>query len=191
MAPLSVSVALVSLISAPFPLSVPALSPALTVRVVAPLKLSVPPLSALTLEVDPFKFNTPPLTVPSVAAPVTVNEPPLTVVTPAVVVTPTKPPLTVVLASAFAFTTPPLMSDVSRPATFTVPRLSPPVIVAFDANRVFPAPDSDASVIVPLAAVKDTLSAVAFRLLTAPRLNPIPLIVANPLASTLRVAALL
>jgi len=159
---------------------------------VAPLKLSVPPLSALTLEVTPFRFNTPPLTVPSVAAPVTVNEPPLTVVAPAVVVTPTKPPLTLVLESAFAFTMPPLILLVSRPATFTVPRLIPPlVIVAFDANRVFPAPDSDASVVVPLTPVKYTLLAVVFRLLTAPKLRPVPLIVAKPLAFTLRVAALL
>jgi hypothetical protein len=87
---------------------------------------------------------------------------------------------------------PPLMSLVSRPATFTVPRLIPPlVIVAFEANRVFPAPLNTANVVVPLTPVKYKLFAVVFRLLTALRLKPVPLIVANPLVSTLRVAALL
>jgi hypothetical protein len=95
-----------------------------------------------------------------------------------------------VLDSVPAFTTPPLMSLVSRPATFTVPRLIPPlVIVAFDANRVFPAPLNPANVVVPLTPVKYTLFAVVFRLLTAPKLRPVPLIVAKPLAFTLRVAA--
>jgi hypothetical protein len=65
------------------------------------------------------------------------------------------------------------------------------VIVAFDANRVFPSPDSEASVVVPLTPVKYTLLDVVFKLLTAARARPVPLIVANPLAFTLRVAALL
>jgi len=177
--------------SDPFaPAIVPSVLPAATVNAVVP-RLSVPPLSALTLEVAPFKFNTPPLTVPSVATPPTVVAPPLTVVTDAAFVTPVMPPLTLVLESVPAFTMPPLISLVSRPATFTIPRLIPPVIVAFDANRVFPAPDSDASVVVPLAPVKYTLFAVVFKLLTALRLKPVPLIVANPLASTLNAAALL
>jgi len=173
------------------PVIVPSVLPAATVSAVVP-RLSVPPLRALTLEVAPFKFSTPPLTVPSVATPPTVVAPPLTVVTVAAFVTPVTPPLTLVLESAFVFTTPPLMSLVSRPATFTVPRLIPPlVIVALDANRVFPAPDSEAKVVVPLTPVKYTLLEVVFRLLTAPRLKPVPLIVAKPLAFTLRVAALL
>jgi len=86
---------------------------------------------------------------------------------------------------------PPLISLVSRPATFTVPRLIPPAIVAFEANRVFPAPDSDASVVVPVTPVKYTLLEAVFRLLTALRLKPVPLIVAKPLAFTLKAAALL
>jgi hypothetical protein len=120
--------------------------------------------------------------------PPTVVAPPLTVVTDAALVIPVTPPLTLVLESVPAFTTPPLMSLVSRPATFTVPRLRPPVIVAFDANRVFPSPDSEASVVVPLTPVKYTLLAVVFKLLTAARVRPVPLIVANPLASTLKAA---
>jgi hypothetical protein len=104
---------------------------------------------------------------------------------------PINPPLTFVLISEFAFTTPPLISDVNNPATFTVPRLNPPVIVAFEANRVLPAPVRDTSVVVPVTPVKFTLLAVVFRLLTAPRLNPVPLIVAKPLASTLNAARLL
>jgi hypothetical protein len=180
-----------SFTSDPFaPVIVPRVLPADTVNTVVP-RFNVPPLSVLTLEVAPFRFNTPPLTVSSVAAPPTVVAPPLTVVIPAVVVTPTTPPLTLVLESAFAFTTPPLMSDVNRPATFTVPRLIPPlVIVAFDPNRVFPAPLNEASVIVPVAPVKYTLLLAAFRLLTAARLNPVPLILAKPLAFTLKAAAL-
>jgi hypothetical protein len=151
---------------------VPSVLPAATVNTVVP-RLSVPPFSALTLEVAPFKFSTPPLTL----------------VTDAAFVTPVTPPLTLVLESVPAFTTPPLMSLVKRPATFTVPRLSPPVIVAFDANRVFPAPLNPANVVVPVAPVKYTLFDAVFRLLTAPRLKPVPLIVANPLAFTLSVAA--
>jgi hypothetical protein len=177
--------------SDPFaPVIVPSVLPPATVNTVVP-RLSVPPFSALTLDVVPFKFSTPLLTVPRVAIPPTVVVPPLTVVTDAAFVTPVMPPLTAVLESAFAFTTPPLMSLVSRPATFTVPRLIPPLIVAFEANRVFPAPLKDVSVVVPVTPVKYTLSAVVFKLLTTPRLKPVPLIVAKPLASTLRVAALL
>jgi len=56
---------------------------------------------------------------------------------------------------------------------------------------VFPAPDSEASVVVPLTPVKYTLLAVVFKLLTALRLKPVPLIVTKPLAFTLRVAVLL
>jgi len=106
-------------------------------------------------------------------------------------VTPTTPPLTLVLESVFAFATPPLMAEVSRPATLTVPKLIPPlVIVAFEPNRVFPAPLNEASVTVPVAPVKYTLLLAVFKLLTAPRLNPVPLIVAKPLAFTLKAAAL-
>jgi hypothetical protein len=169
---------------------VPSVLPADTVNTVVP-RFNVPPLSVLTLEVAPFRFSTPPLTVFNVATPPTVVTPPLTVVMLAAPVTPTTPPLTLVLESVFAFATPPLMADVSSPATFTVPRLIPPlVIVAFDPNRVFPAPLNEASVIVPVAPVKYTLLLAVFRLLTAPRLNPVPLIVANPLAFTLSAAAL-
>jgi hypothetical protein len=172
------------------PVIVPSVLPAATVNTVVP-RLSVPPFSAPTLDVPPFRFSTPPLTVPSVAIPPTVVAPPLTVVTDAPFVIPVTPPLTLVLESVPAFTTPPLISLVSRPATFTVPRLIPPVIVAFDANRVFPAPDKEAKVVVPVTPVKYTLLEVVFRLLTAARLKPVPLIVAKPLAFTLRVAALL
>jgi hypothetical protein len=170
---------------------VPSVLPADTVNTVVP-RFNVPPLRVLTLEVVPFRFNTPPLTVSSVATPPTVVAPPLTVVILAVSATPTTPPLTLVLESVFAFATPPLMADVSRPATFTVPRLIPPlVIVAFDPNLVFPAPLNEASVIVPVDPVKNTLLLAVFRLLTAPRLKPVPLTVAKPLAFTLRAAALL
>jgi hypothetical protein len=171
------------------PVIVPSVLPAATVNTVVP-RLSVPPLRALTFEVAPFKFSTPPLTVPSVAMPPTVVAPPLTLVTDAALVIPVTPPLTLVLENVPAFTTPPLMSLVKRPATFTVPTLIPPlVIVALDANRVFPAPVKDANVVVPLTPVKYTLFDAVFRLLTAPRFRPAPLIVAKPLASTLRVAA--
>jgi hypothetical protein len=65
------------------------------------------------------------------------------------------------------------------------------VIVAFDANWVYPLPVRAATVIVPVALVKETLFKVVLALLTAPRLNPVPLIVAKPLASTLNAARLL
>jgi hypothetical protein len=124
--------------------------------------------------------------------PPTVVVPPLTVVTVAPFKTPVTPPLTLTLESVPAFTTPPLISLVNRPATFTVPRLIPPlVIVAFEPNRVFPPPLSDANVVVPLAPVKYTLFDAVFRLLTAPRLNSVPLIVAKPLADTFKAATLL
>jgi hypothetical protein len=133
----------------------PELEPPLIVKVVEPLRLIEPPFNALTLAVAPFRLNTPALTVPSVAMPPTVVVPPLTVVTLAPFETPITPPLTLTLESVPAFTTPPLISLVSRPATFTVPRLIPPlVIVAFDPNRVFPPPLNDANVVVPLTPVK-------------------------------------
>ena len=154
-----------------------------------------------------FRFNVPLVNVATVAAPPTVVTPPFTVVSPAVVpmpVTPPviepivaaaaivfNPPLTLVAFNAFAPTTPPLMSLVSSPITSTVPFAIPPVIVALLPKRVLPNPLRLASVIVELAPLKFTALVLVFALLTAPRLRPVPLIVANPLAFTLSAAVLL
>jgi hypothetical protein len=62
------------------------------------------------------------------------------------------------------------------------------MMIALEANPVLPVPDKDTSVIVPLEAVKNTLFGDMFELLTAARLNPVPLIIADPLESTLNVA---
>jgi hypothetical protein len=67
----------------------------------------------------------------------------------------------------------------------------PEVIVALLPKRVLPAPLNPASVIVALVAVKYTAFADVFALPTLPRLNPLPLTVARPFASTVNVAALL
>jgi hypothetical protein len=84
------------------------------------------------------------------------------------------------------------MSDVNNRATSTTPSEIPPLlIVALPANLVLPTPVNPASVIVPVVLPKSTLSAVVFALLTAPRLNPLPLILANPLLFTARAATLL
>jgi hypothetical protein len=137
-----------------------------------PVPLSVPAkVPELTVKrVGPLRFSVPPFSA------FTLEVVPLKFKTP---------PLTVPALNVAEDTTPPLMSLVKRPATFTVPKLIPPfVIVALEANRVFPAPDSEANVVVPEALVKETLFAAAFPLLTAPRLRFVPLIVAAPLAST-------
>jgi hypothetical protein len=82
------------------------------------------------------------------------------------------------------------MSLVSNPTTFTVPALTPPlVIVASDPKRVLPNPLRLATVNVPVLALKFTLFNPRFALLTAPTLNPAPLTLANPLPSTVSVAA--
>jgi hypothetical protein len=156
----------------------------------------------------PFRFKIPELKVVTLATPPTVVFPPLTLVSAAVVPIPVTPPLTVPIVApaaivftppltapatnAFAPTTPPLISEVNNPATLTTPSVMPPeVIVALLPKRVLPTPLNPASVIVPPVAVKYTAFADVFALLTLPRLNPLPLTVARPVASTLNVAALL
>jgi len=64
----------------------------------------------------------------------------------------------------------------------------PPLIVALLPKRVFPAPLNPANVIVPLVALKFTALSVVFALLTVASDNPLPLIVAKPLALTLNAA---
>jgi hypothetical protein len=96
------------------------MDPEETLKTVAP-RFKVPPLSTSTLAFAPFKFKTPPLTVPRVATPPAVNQPLLKKLAPTESATPITPPLPFVLASAFAFTMPPLISELSLPETFTVP----------------------------------------------------------------------
>jgi len=113
-------------------------------------RFNVPPVSALTLEVAALRFKTPPLTVPSVAMPPTVREPPL-------------------------------ISDVNMPKTLVVPSLIPPLVtMAFEPNRVFPAPEREVSVIVPIDAVKYRLLSLVFALATAESDRPEPLKTAKP-----------
>jgi hypothetical protein len=203
-APLKVSIEALVFVKPPSPLINPALVPPSTLTTAPVPMLSEPPFSAVIVLLA-FKFKVPLLNVVTLAAPPTVVFPPLTLVSTAVVPIPVTPPLTVPIVApaaivfappltapatkAFAPTTPPLMSELSRLATFTTPSVIPPaLIVAFDANRVLPTPLNPLSVIVPLVAVKYTLLAALFPLLTLPRLKPTPLTVARPFASTLKVA---
>jgi hypothetical protein len=64
----------------------------------------------------------------------------------------------------------------------------PPLIVALLPKRVLPAPLNPANVIVPLVALKFTALAVVFALATVASDNPLPLIVAKPLALTVSAA---
>jgi hypothetical protein len=161
------------------------------VLVPAPFKFNTPPLNVPTLATPPTVI-VPALINPSVPAPPNTVTPPLTKFTLPFVVTFVVPPLTVPALNAPAFTDPPVIFDVNNPATFTIPSLiPPPLIVALLPNRVLPTPLNPLNVIVPLAAVKYTLSATTFALLTLLKLNPVPLTIAVPLPSTLNPAALL
>jgi hypothetical protein len=134
----------------------------------------------------------PPLIVPSASVVPTVVEPPLNVVTVALVEITFVPPLTVPAFTEPACTNPPPKFEVNNPATVSEPSNIPiPLIRACDPNRVLPKPLSPASVIVPLFAVKYTLSAATFALLTAPNDNPLPLTVAVAAEPTVNVAKLL
>jgi hypothetical protein len=68
-----------------------------------------------------------------------------------------------------------------------VPWLMPPVMVAFEPKRVFPEPESAAKVIVPVIPLKYRASVAVFALVIAPTENPVPEIVAVPLALRARV----
>ena len=66
-------------------------------------------------------------------------------------------------------TVPPETAAVRRPVTLITPTETPPVIVAADPKVVLPAPVSEASVMVPVEAVKfSAFASVAFALVTAP-----------------------
>jgi hypothetical protein len=130
-----------------------------------------------------------------VATPPTVVEPleELKVVMPATPVMVFVPAVMEVAVREPALTVPPPKVLVRRPATSTVPAEIPfEVIVAAERKRVFPAPESEARVIVPEAPLKSKESAVVFKLDTAPteRLEVLEK-VAVPLALRLRVAAVL
>ena len=66
-------------------------------------------------------------------------------------------------------TVPPETAAVRAPVTLIVPADTPPVIVAAEPKVVLPAPESEASVTVPVAAVKfRAFASVALALVTAP-----------------------
>jgi hypothetical protein len=107
--PLKVSEDALVFVNPPDPLMSPAFVPPSTLTNTPVPMLSDPPLRAVIVLLA-FRFKVPALNVDTLADPVTV----------------VLPPLTVPATSAFAPTTPPVISEVNRPATFTVPLPMPP-----------------------------------------------------------------
>jgi hypothetical protein len=102
--------------------------------------------------------------------------------------TTTLPPEIVPLDKLPAVTDPPEMLAVRPFVTDTEPDPIPPVIRAWLANDVAPVPVSDASVVVPEAAVNRMPRPAAAAFVTAASDSPVPLIVADPPAATESVA---
>jgi hypothetical protein len=185
-APFKVSVPEPDLMRLPVPEMTPASVPPETVRAVPP-RATLPPLSVAIEAEAPFKLAVPEVSVPMVAMPPTVTVPPLSVVMEASEVEVIVPPVMDDEDNVLAFTVPPEMVDVRRPATFTVPVAIPLVTVAFDEKLVVPAPAREAIVIAPVLPVKFN---VPFAV-TAPRVKPVPEILAVALVVTFKAAELL
>ena len=88
-----------------------------------------------------------------------------------------------------AETVPPVTLAVRRPVTLMMPAATPPVIVALAPKVVLPAPEREAAVIVPVPVKFRALASVAFALVSAPTVSPLPEIVAVAVASRVSVAA--
>ena len=124
----------------------------------------------------PFRFSTPPLTLPREAEPATVQAPALTVDREADPPTVKEPPLRTVA--------------VALPATDTVPEERLPPKLRLLAKRVLPVPVRVPSVIVPLVPLKRRLFAEAFVFATTPaKVRPVPETVARPVPLTVKGAA--
>ena len=103
-------------------------------------------------------------------------------------VTDTSPPERLPV-SVPAETVPPVTLAVRRPVTLMMPAATPPVIVALAPKVVLPAPARETTVIVPEPVKFKALSSVAFALLSAPTVSPLPVIVALAVTSRVSVAA--
>ena len=156
LAPERMSVPAPDLVSVPVaPEMTPACVPSETVRAVEDPSAMFPPLRVVTTAVAPLALSVPVVRVVTVATPPTVVVPPLSVVTVAAPVIVLVPPVTEPAMSA--------------PATLTTPSEMAPVTVAAEPKVVLPAPESEASVMIPVVAVKfSAFASVALALVTAP-----------------------
>jgi len=124
----------------------------------------------------PFRFSTPPLTLPRATEPPTVKVPPATDDREAELPTVNEPPL--------------MPDAIALPATDTLPEKRVPPKLRLLVKRVLPPPVRALSVIVPLVPLKRRLFAEAFVFETAPvRFRPVPETAARPVPVTVRDAA--
>ena len=169
-APESVSVPAPFLVSEPWPPTVPAELPLETVKVLAEAIVTVPPVSVVIEEVSP-KLTVPALSTPRADVPVTVVVP---------------PEMDEELSEPAVTTALPEITELKLPVTLTLPCEIPPVTLALLAKLVVPLPERLAAVMVVLAPVKLKRPA----LVTAPMFKLVPEILAVPLESSERLAAL-